>query len=90
MPALFHFQIHCPLLWLLTLLCLSISFSLSPFALGPPLCSTIVLCPRGPGFVESAFLYPLDLAGLEHAQSAFSLCHRHGVTSQCEYDGTLP
>ncbi|XP_063758004.1 ensconsin isoform X3 [Eleginops maclovinus] len=34
------------------------------------------------GFVESAFLYPLDLAGLEHMQSAFSLYHRYGVTSQ--------
>ncbi|XP_075940679.1 ensconsin [Anarhichas minor] len=34
------------------------------------------------GFVESAFLYPLDLAGLEHMQSAFSLCRRYGVTSQ--------
>ncbi|KAF7658573.1 hypothetical protein LDENG_00010980 [Lucifuga dentata] len=30
------------------------------------------------GFVESAFLYPLDLAGLEHMQSAF----RYGMTSQ--------
>ncbi|XP_029318800.1 ensconsin isoform X2 [Cottoperca gobio] len=34
------------------------------------------------GFVESAFLYPLDLAGLEHMQSAFSLYRRYGVTSQ--------
>ncbi|KAI4801907.1 hypothetical protein KUCAC02_019774 [Chaenocephalus aceratus] len=34
------------------------------------------------GFVESAFLYPLDLAGLEHMQSAFSLSRRYGVTSQ--------
>ncbi|XP_013874365.1 ensconsin isoform X2 [Austrofundulus limnaeus] len=34
------------------------------------------------GFVESAFLYPLDLAGLEHMQSAFSLYHKHGMTSQ--------
>uniref|UniRef100_A0A1A8RUQ8 Microtubule-associated protein 7 n=1 Tax=Nothobranchius rachovii TaxID=451742 RepID=A0A1A8RUQ8_9TELE len=34
------------------------------------------------GFVESDFLYPLDLAGLEHMQSAFSLYHRHGMTSQ--------
>ncbi|XP_041814485.1 ensconsin isoform X1 [Chelmon rostratus] len=34
------------------------------------------------GFVESAFLYPLDLAGLEHMQSAFSLYHRYGMTSQ--------
>ena len=41
--------------------------------------------PPGPGFVESAFLYPLDLAGLEHMQSAFSLYRRYGVASQCEY-----
>ncbi|XP_061563046.1 ensconsin isoform X3 [Cololabis saira] len=34
------------------------------------------------GCVESAFLYPLDLAGLEHMQSAFSLYRRHGTTSQ--------
>ncbi|XP_034756711.1 ensconsin isoform X4 [Etheostoma cragini] len=34
------------------------------------------------GFVESAFLCPLDLAGLEHMQSAFSLYRRYGVTSQ--------
>ncbi|XP_017282826.1 ensconsin isoform X2 [Kryptolebias marmoratus] len=34
------------------------------------------------GFVESTFLYPLDLAGLEHMQSAFSLHHRYGMTSQ--------
>uniref|UniRef100_A0A4W6EDF8 Ensconsin n=1 Tax=Lates calcarifer TaxID=8187 RepID=A0A4W6EDF8_LATCA len=34
------------------------------------------------GFVESAFLYPLDLAGLEHMQSAFSLYRRYGMTSQ--------
>ncbi|XP_078799152.1 ensconsin isoform X5 [Oryzias latipes] len=34
------------------------------------------------GFVESAFLYPLDLAGLEHMQSAFSFYRRHGMTSQ--------
>ncbi|KAM3860932.1 ensconsin [Diretmus argenteus] len=34
------------------------------------------------GFVESAFLYPLDLAGLEHMQGAFSLYHRYGMTSQ--------
>ncbi|XP_037541758.1 ensconsin isoform X2 [Nematolebias whitei] len=34
------------------------------------------------GFVESAFLYPLDLAGLEHIQGAFSLYHRYGMTSQ--------
>ncbi|KAG7509174.1 ensconsin isoform X2 [Solea senegalensis] len=34
------------------------------------------------GFVESAFLYPLDLAGLEHMQSAFSLYRRYGLTSQ--------
>ncbi|XP_078029886.1 uncharacterized protein map7b isoform X3 [Epinephelus lanceolatus] len=34
------------------------------------------------GFVESAFLYPLDLAGLEHMQGAFSLYRRYGVTSQ--------
>ncbi|CAI5683538.1 unnamed protein product [Oreochromis niloticus] len=34
------------------------------------------------GFVESAFLYPLDLAGLEHMQSAFSLYYRYGMTSQ--------
>ncbi|XP_067338708.1 ensconsin isoform X3 [Channa argus] len=33
------------------------------------------------GFVESAFLCPLDLAGLEHMQSAFSLCSRYGMTS---------
>lgn len=64
-------------------------FLLLPFALGSPLCSTIVLYPRCPGFVESAFRYPLDLAGLEHVQSAFSLYHRYGMTSQCEYNGTL-
>ncbi|XP_056283814.1 ensconsin isoform X3 [Pseudoliparis swirei] len=34
------------------------------------------------GYVESAFLYPLDLAGLEHMQGAFSLSRRYGVTSQ--------
>ncbi|XP_047429593.1 ensconsin isoform X3 [Mugil cephalus] len=34
------------------------------------------------GFVESAFLYPLDLAGLEHMQSAFSVCCRYGMTAQ--------
>ncbi|TWW68957.1 Ensconsin Microtubule-associated protein 7 [Takifugu flavidus] len=34
------------------------------------------------GFVESAFLYPLDLAGLEHMQSAFSLYRRYGMTSR--------
>ncbi|XP_058469367.1 ensconsin isoform X6 [Solea solea] len=34
------------------------------------------------GFVESAFLYPLDLAGLEHMQSASSLYRRYGLTSQ--------
>ncbi|XP_035472696.1 ensconsin isoform X3 [Scophthalmus maximus] len=34
------------------------------------------------GFVESAFLYPLDLAGLEHMQSAFSLYCRYGMASQ--------
>ncbi|XP_030260996.1 ensconsin isoform X4 [Sparus aurata] len=34
------------------------------------------------GFVESAFLYPLDLAGLEHMQSAFSFYRRYGMTSQ--------
>ncbi|XP_056150149.1 ensconsin [Lampris incognitus] len=34
------------------------------------------------GFVESAFLYPLDLAGLEHMQGAFSLYRRYGMTSQ--------
>lgn len=45
----------------------------------------MTFCPRGPGFVESAFLYPLDLAGLEHMQSAFSLYRRYGMTSRCEY-----
>ncbi|KAM9704387.1 uncharacterized protein map7b isoform 3-T3 [Menidia menidia] len=34
------------------------------------------------GFVESVFLYPLDLAGLEHMQGAFSLYRRYGMTSQ--------
>ncbi|KAM8832028.1 uncharacterized protein map7b isoform 3-T3 [Spinachia spinachia] len=34
------------------------------------------------GFVESAFLCPLDLAGLEHMQGAFSPYRRYGVTSQ--------
>ncbi|XP_069579678.1 ensconsin isoform X2 [Brachyistius frenatus] len=34
------------------------------------------------GFVESAFLYPLDLAGLEHMQRAYSLYSRYGMTSQ--------
>ncbi|XP_068433163.1 ensconsin isoform X3 [Clinocottus analis] len=34
------------------------------------------------GFVESAFLYPLDLAGLEHMQGAFNHYRRYGVTSQ--------
>ncbi|KAM4633736.1 uncharacterized protein map7b [Polymixia lowei] len=34
------------------------------------------------GLVESAFLYPLDLAGLEHMQGAFSLYRRYGMTSQ--------
>lgn len=48
-----------------------------------------VLCPSGSGFVESAFLYPLDLAGLEHMQSAFSFYRRHGMTSQCEYYSQL-
>ncbi|XP_047243933.1 ensconsin isoform X3 [Girardinichthys multiradiatus] len=33
------------------------------------------------GFVESAFLCPLDLAGLEHMQSAFSFYRRYGLTS---------
>lgn len=51
--------------------------------------SAIVLSPPGPGFVESAFLYPLDLAGLEHMQSAFSLYYRYGMTSQCEYKSTV-
>lgn len=44
----------------------------------------------GPGFVESAFLSPLDLAGLEHMQSAFSLYRRYGMTSHCEYSSSLP
>ncbi|XP_054872051.1 ensconsin isoform X3 [Amphiprion ocellaris] len=34
------------------------------------------------GFVESVFFSPLDLAGLEHMQSAFSLYRRHGMTLQ--------
>ncbi|KAM9782742.1 uncharacterized protein map7b [Neosynchiropus ocellatus] len=34
------------------------------------------------GFVESAFLCPLDLAGLEHMNGAFSLYRRYGMTSQ--------
>ncbi|XP_053744048.1 ensconsin isoform X10 [Synchiropus splendidus] len=34
------------------------------------------------GFVESAFFCPLDLAGLEHMNSAFSLYRRYGMTSQ--------
>ncbi|XP_038148609.1 ensconsin isoform X4 [Cyprinodon tularosa] len=33
------------------------------------------------GLVESAFLCPLDLAGLEHMQSAFSFYRRYGLTS---------
>ncbi|XP_077409030.1 ensconsin isoform X3 [Vanacampus margaritifer] len=34
------------------------------------------------GFVESAFLYPLDLAGLEHVPSAFSVHRGHPMRSQ--------
>ncbi|KAJ0060952.1 hypothetical protein NL108_001806 [Boleophthalmus pectinirostris] len=34
-----------------------------------------------PGSVESAFLCPLDLAGLEHMHGAYSL-HRYGMTSK--------
>ncbi|XP_037305264.2 ensconsin isoform X3 [Pungitius pungitius] len=34
------------------------------------------------GFVESAFLCPLDLAGLEHMQGAFGPYRRYGMTSQ--------
>ncbi|XP_074541771.1 uncharacterized protein map7b isoform X3 [Halichoeres trimaculatus] len=34
------------------------------------------------GFVESVFLCPFDLAGLEHMQGAFSLYRRYGMTSQ--------
>eukprot|EP00063_Salmo_salar_P065152 XP_014039987.1 PREDICTED: ensconsin-like [Salmo salar] len=38
------------------------------------------------GFVESSFLYPLDLAGLEHhLQGAFSVYRRYGLSHQCEY-----
>lgn len=58
----------------------------------PPLCFFFLQLSfslPGPGFVESAFLYPLDLAGLEHMQSAFSLYHRYGMTSQCEYYSTV-
>ncbi|KAF3849787.1 hypothetical protein F7725_019506 [Dissostichus mawsoni] len=47
---------------------------------GGPMNTTNPTTPTG--FVESAFLYPLDLAGLEHMQSAFSLYRRYGVTSQ--------
>ncbi|XP_068564911.1 ensconsin isoform X3 [Cebidichthys violaceus] len=47
---------------------------------GGPLQTNTASTPAG--FVESAFLYPLDLAGLEHMQSAFSLYRRYGVTSQ--------
>lgn len=82
-----------PLLSLLTpAVPLHLSLSLLPFRswISSLLClPTIVLCPRGPGFVESAFLYPLDLAGLEHMQSAFSLYRRYGMTSRCEYYITL-
>ncbi|CAB1342482.1 unnamed protein product, partial [Coregonus sp. 'balchen'] len=36
------------------------------------------------GFVESSFLYPLDLAGLEHhLQGAFSVYRRYGLSHQC-------
>lgn len=69
-------------------LILSLSYPHSRISLSllSALCfSAIVLHPPGPGFVESAFLYPLDLAGLEHMQSAFSLYRRYGMTSQCEY-----
>lgn len=62
---------------------------ISLFLLSALCFSAIVLSPPGPGFVESAFLYPLDLAGLEHMQSAFSLYRRYGMTSQCEYYGTV-
>ncbi|XP_059898183.1 ensconsin isoform X2 [Gadus macrocephalus] len=34
------------------------------------------------GFVESAFLYQLDLAGLEHLQGAYSQSRRYGMASQ--------
>ncbi|XP_054617447.1 ensconsin isoform X5 [Dunckerocampus dactyliophorus] len=34
------------------------------------------------GFAESAFLYPLDLAGLEHVHGAFSLSRRYRMMSQ--------
>ncbi|XP_030201897.1 ensconsin isoform X3 [Gadus morhua] len=34
------------------------------------------------GFVESAFLYQLDLAGLEHLQGAYSHSRRYGMASQ--------
>lgn len=66
---------------------LSNSFSHSPLCSPISLfcLSAIVLSLPGPGFVESALLYPLDLAGLEHMQSAFSLYRRYGMTSQCEY-----
>ncbi|XP_042156487.1 ensconsin [Oncorhynchus tshawytscha] len=38
------------------------------------------------GFVESSFLYPLDVAGLEHhLQGAFSVYRRYGLSHQCEY-----
>lgn len=83
-PSLFlpYFQ---PLLLPLPCPCSRISlFLLSALCL-----SAIVLSPPGPGFVESAFLYPLDLAGLEHMQSAFSLYRRYGMTSQCEYCSTV-
>lgn len=45
----------------------------------------IVLRSPGPGFVESARLYPLDLAGLEHVPSAFSVHRGHRMRSQCTY-----
>lgn len=98
--SIFIFRFPCSLLYLLThtQLCLSLSLSLPYYYsltfscswISSLVCfSAIVFCPRGPGFVESAFLYPLDLAGLEHMQSAFSFYRRYGMTSQCEYYGTL-
>lgn len=68
---------------------LSLSLSLISWISSLVCFSAIVFCPRGPGFVESSYLYPLDLAGLEHMQSAFSFYRRYGMTSQCEYYGTL-
>lgn len=67
----------------------SFSLLILKFTLSLALLLFLFLCSLGSGFVESAFLYPLDLAGLEHMQSAFSLYHRYGTTSHCEYHSTV-